>query len=109
MKQIIARGRQLGKSNLQDLIIKQQALQMQRSIDYMIMDEVWDMNKYSIHKSWKARNGTKMHRIGADYDVRQWLESEHNQYGRNNPSWWKYENQINITDKLFTLLVMRWA
>ena len=105
-------GRQLGKSNMQDiqdLIIKQQALQMQKSIDYMIMDEVWDMDKYSIHKSWKARNGTKMHRISADYDVRQWLESEHTQYGKNNPSWWKYENQINITDKMLCMLILKFS
>jgi|688.fasta_scaffold33537_4 hypothetical protein len=112
MKQIIARGRQLGKStiiDIQNIILKQQAAAMQKSIDYMIMDEVWDMNKYQLHKSWKSRNGTKMHRIGADYDVRRWLEEEHSQYGISNPDWWKFENNINITDKLYTLMVLKFA
>jgi hypothetical protein len=50
-----------------------------------------------------------MHRIGANDEVRAWLEEHHNQYGVSNPDWWKVQNQINITDKLFTLLVLRFA
>jgi hypothetical protein len=26
-----------------------------------------------------------------------------------NPEWWQFREQINITDKLLTLLVMRWS
>jgi hypothetical protein len=50
-----------------------------------------------------------MHRIAANDEVREWLDSEHNQLGVANPDWWKFEDSINITDKLFTLLVLRFA
>lgn len=102
-------GRQLGKSNLQEIMIKQQSMAMRKSIDKMLIDEYWTQEKYSVHKSWKARNGTKMHRIVANFAVCEWLAKEHNQAGVSNPEWWKYDGQINITDKLLTLLVMRWS
>jgi len=110
MKQIIARGRQLGKSilSLEQSIIRHQAAAISKSIDRMIIDEIW-MDKYRVRKSWTDRRGRKMHRIGANDEVRAWLEEHHNQYGVSNPDWWKFENQINITDKLFTLLVLRFA
>jgi hypothetical protein len=50
-----------------------------------------------------------MHRIGINDEIREWLEVEHNQYGVSNPDWWKYGGKINITDKLYTLLVLRFA
>ena len=111
MKQIIARGRQLGKSSISDIqsiILKQQAAAMQKSIDRMIIDEIW-MDKYRVRKSWTDRRGRKMHRIGVNDEVREWLDTEHNQYGVSNPDWWKFEDSINITDKLFTLLVLKFA
>ena len=64
---------------------------------------------YTLVKSWNDRRGHKMHRIQANYSVRAWLNDEHPQAGNNNPDWWKYNQQINITDKLYMLLVMRWA
>lgn len=109
MKQVIARGRQLGKSSLEAQILKHQAQLMQRSIDRAIIDEIWSMDKYMIRKSWTDRRGRKMHRIGANDEVREWLEENHPQYGVSNPEWWKFEGKINITDKLFTLLVLRFA
>jgi hypothetical protein len=42
-------------------------------------------------------------------EIYQWLEEEHNQAGASNPEWWQFREQINITDKLLTLLVMRWS
>ena len=109
VKQFIVRGRQLGKSSLEHAILKQQAEAMQKSIDKMIIDEIWSLDKYRIQKSWRDRRGRKMHRIAANDEVREWLNTEHSQYGVSNPEWWKFENSINITDKLFTLLTLKWA
>jgi hypothetical protein len=110
MKQVIVKGRRLGKStlSLEQSILRHQTQLMQRSIDRAIIDEIW-MDKYRVRKSWRDRRGRKMHRIGANDEVRKWLEEHHNQYGVSNPDWWKFEDQINITDKLFTLLVLRFA
>jgi hypothetical protein len=109
MKQVIARGRQMGKSNLQEIMIKQQATAMQKSIDKMIIDEVRGVRKYHIWKSWRDRRGRQMHRIGANNEVREWLEQEHSQHGVHNPEWWKLGIMINITDRLFTLLTLKWT
>jgi hypothetical protein len=110
MKQVIVKGRRLGKStlSLEQSILRHQTQLLQRSIDRAIIDEIW-IDKYRVRKSWRDRRGRKMHRIGANDEVRAWLEEHHNQYGVSNPDWWKFENQINITDKLFTLLVLRFA
>jgi len=67
------------------------------------------MDKYRVRKSWCDRRGRKMHRIAANDEVREWLDTEHSQYGVSNPDWWKFEDSINITDKLYTLLVLRFA
>jgi hypothetical protein len=112
MKQIVAKGQRMGKStitDIQSIILKQQTLAMSKSIDKMIIDEIWSMDKYRIRKSWTDRRGRKMHRIAANDEVREWLATEHSQYSVSNPDWWKFENQINITDKLYTLLVLRFA
>jgi hypothetical protein len=110
MKQVIVKGRRLGKStlSLEAMILRDQAKAMSKSIDRMIIDAIW-MDKYRVRKSWTDRRGRKMHRIGANDEVREWLEEHHNQLGVANPDWWKFEDQINITDKLFTLLVLRFA
>ena len=101
---IYTAGRQLGKSSIQGMMMRElnQAFSDLMAKDIMV-------NRYIIHKSWKARNGTKMHRINVDREIYQWLEEEHNQAGASNPEWWQFREQINITDKLFTLLVMRWS
>ncbi len=106
----MATGRQLGKSNLQDMMMRQLSKDLKDSIDKDLL-EGWGapIGKYYIHKSWNDRRGRKMHRISATYEIRQWLEEEHSQHGITNPDWWKYDGQINITDKLYTILVLRWA
>lgn len=112
MRRVIATGRRMGKStisDIQNIILKQQALEMQKSIDKMIIDEIWALDKYRVRKSWTDRRGRKMHRIAANDEVREWLVTEHSQYGVGNPEWWKFQNSINITDKLLTLLVLRFA
>jgi hypothetical protein len=105
-------GRQRGKSTLTlEAAIRQQAMAMQKSIDKMIIDEVevLGMKKYHKWKSWRDRRGRQMHRIGARDEVREWLEQEHSQHGVHNPEWWKLGIMINITDRLYTLLVLRFA
>jgi len=111
MKQVIVKGRRLGKSTLsfEQAMLRHQTEAIQKSIDKMIIDELWGIKTYQLNKSWTDRRGRKMHRIGANDEVREWLEEHHNQLGVSNPDWWKFENQINITDKLFTLLVLRFA
>lgn len=111
MRKVMARGRRLGKStvSLEYAILREQAEAMQKSIDKMIIDEIWALDKYRIRKSWTDRRGRQMHRIAANDEVRDWLSTEHSQYGINNPDWWKFQNSINITDKLLTLLVLRFA
>ena len=111
MRKVIARGRHMGKSiaNLEYAMLREQAKQMSNSIDRMIIDEIWALDKYRILKSWTDRRGRKMHRIAANDEVRDWLATEHSQYGINNPEWWKFQDSINITDRLLTLLVLRFA
>jgi hypothetical protein len=109
MRKIVAKGRQLGKTTLIDSYLHHQAQLMQRSIDRAIIDEIWALDKYRVRKSWTDRRGRMMHRIAANDEVRKWLDTEHNQLGVSNPDWWKFEDSINVTDKLFTLLVLRFA
>ena len=110
MRNIIATGRQMGKStSLEYAILREHAKQMSDSIDRMIIDELWRLPRYRVNKSWTDRRGRKMHRIGANDEVREWLATEHSQYGVSNPEWWAAHNYINITDKLYTLLVLRWS
>lgn len=101
-------GRQLGKSSIQGMMMRELTQAFSDSIDKDVMDS-FKPHRYSIHKSWKSRNGTKMHRINVNREIYQWLEEEHNQAGASNPEWWQFREQINITDKLLTLLVMRWS
>ena len=111
MRKVIAMGRRMGKStvSLEYAMLRDQTTAMQKSIDKMILDEIWALDKYRVRKSWTDRRGRKMHRIAANDEVRDWLDTEHSQYGVSNPDWWKFENSINITDKLYTLLVLRFA
>ena len=95
-------NRRLGKStisDIQNIIIKQQARQMQKSIDHMILDEIWSLPTYRIIKSWSDRKGLKIYRIAVSGRVLDWLETTQSQYGLKNPLWWKFQDQINITEK----------
>jgi hypothetical protein len=109
MHKIIATGRRMGKSTLMNKFMREQAEAMQKSIDRMIIDELWSLPRYRVNKTWTDRKGRKMHRIGANAEVREWLATEHSQYGVKNPDWWAAHNYINITDRLYTLLTLKWA
>lgn len=102
-------GRQIGKTSLMDQWMQNQTQLLQRSIDRAIIDEVWPMASYRIHKTWHDRRSRKMHRISVNHQVLAWLYAEHSQYGISNPDWWVFDNKVNITDKLFTLLVLQWS
>ena len=109
MKQVIAKGRQLGKSTLINEIIRNQAEAMRKSIDKMIIDEVWGIKTYQLHKSWHDRRGRKMHRVGVNDQIYDWLATVHNQFGKSNPEWWRFENKINISDRLYLMLVLKFG
>ena len=101
---IYTAGRQLGKSSIQGMMMRElnQAFSDLMAKDIMV-------NRYSIKKSWRDRRGRQMHRIGANDEVRDWLEQEHSQHGVHNPEWWRLGIMINITDRLYTMLVLRFA
>ena len=100
---IYTAGRQLGKSSIQGMV-----RELNQAFFNSIAKDIM-LNRYSIKKSWRDRRGHQMHRIAANNEVRKWLEEEHNQAGASNPEWWQFREQINITDKLLALLVMRWS
>lgn len=97
--------------DLQSMILRDTAKEMSKSIDRMIIDELWDPTPktYRIEKSWTDHNGRKMHRIAVSGSVLEWLDTTQSQYGIRNPSWWKFQDQINITDKLFSMLILKFG
>lgn len=101
-------GRQLGKS-LMHQIIQQHAAQMQKAIDDEIINGIWKISNCRIHKTWRDGQGRKMHRVGVTYKVLEWLKENYSQQGVNNPEWWEFDNAINITDELFTVVLLRWG
>ena len=112
--QVVARGRRMGKSTISDIqsiILKKQAVAMQQSIDRMIIDDLFDSTPptYHIHRSWTDSRGRSMHRISVSGRVLEWLETAQSQYGIKNPQWWLYQDQINITDRLLTMLILKWG
>lgn len=99
----------LSGKDIQSMILDELAYDLQKDIDRELMKSLWPVERYNHIKTWKARNGTKMHRIECNDEVWDWLRTEHDQYGVSNPDWWVYDRKINITDKLYSLLVLRWA
>ena len=113
-KQVVARGRRMGKSTISDIqsiILKKQVQAMSASIDRMIIDELYEYtpSTYYLHKSWTDSRGRSMHRISVSGRVLEWLETAQSQYGIKNPQWWLYQDQINITDRLLTMLILKWG
>jgi hypothetical protein len=98
-------------SDIQSIILKKQAVAMQQSIDRMIIDDLFDSTPptYHIHRSWTDSRGRSMHRISVSGRVLEWLETAQSQYGIKNPQWWLYQDQINITDRLLTMLILKWG
>lgn len=102
-------ARQSGKSMLNQLY-QQAGSQLQHAIDQELLNILrrTAMPAYTTHKTWKNRRGKIMHRISVNQEVRKWLTEEHNQTGLFDPEWWVLGEQINITDRLFSLLVLQY-
>jgi len=97
-------------TDIQSIILKQQTLAMSKSIDRMIIDEMqYTPKTYRIEKSWTDRKSGKMYRIAVSGRVLEWLETTQSQYGISNPSWWKFQDQINITNTLFSILILKFG
>jgi hypothetical protein len=98
-------------SNIETAMIQAQAQAMQQSIDQMIIDELYDyiLPTYYIHKSWTDSQGRSMHRISVSGRVLEWLETAQSQYGIKNPQWWLYQDQVNISDRLLSMLILKWG
>ena len=111
LKQQTYRGRQLGKTGLTDEQYDRAAKQWADFIDSMVLNDITGLGtaKYRLFKTWRNRKGQQMRRAGVSPAVLAWLEEKHPQFGKSNPEWWKFEGKINITDELYTLLVLRWA
>jgi len=95
------------EESLEDMIIQEWS----ESWDHAVLDELWGNTPktYSIKKSWRDRRGRQMHRISVSGRVLEWLETTQSQYGKSNPEWWKFQNEINITDKMLSMLILRWG
>lgn len=104
----VIHGRKMGKSIMQQMM-QSQAAALQKAIDQDIIDSIWNMAQYHIHKTWHNRRGQKMHRIRASHKIREWLATEYNQQGAANPEWWLLGEQINITDRMLTVLILKWS
>lgn len=71
----------------------------------------WHSNNgnYLILKSWTAGRGRQMHRVQVRYNVLEWLRAEYDQSNEQTPSWWVFQgHDINITDDMLTVLLLRW-
>lgn len=103
-------GRQAGKSTMQEMYNKY-AASIRDEIDqhgYDTIKKRLSLPTYVILKTWRNRRGVVMHRISAGQEVRKWLTEEHNQRGLSEPEWWVLGDNINITDRLFSLLVLQY-
>jgi hypothetical protein len=110
MKHIIAKGRRMGKSSLMDSILNHHVNGFRKAIDKSIIDDIWGAPiNYRLRKSWRDRRGRQMHRVDVNDEIYNWLSTVHNQYGKSNPEWWKFEDKINISDKLYLMLVLKFG
>jgi len=110
-KQHTYRGRQSGKTGLTDEHYDRAAKQWADFIDSMILNDITGSgtSKYRLFKTWRNRRGQQMHRVGVSPVVLAWLEEKHPQFGKSNPEWWKFEGKINITDRLYLIMVLKFG
>jgi len=97
--------------DMKDMILAEQAIDWQQNIDQVIIDELWEWppSTYYIHKTWEDRGGRKMHQLSVSGAIMDWLEKEQSQYAVSNPEWWYFKEMVNISDRLLTLLILKWA
>lgn len=95
--------------DIQSELLKELANEMSNSIDRMIIDEIWSMQQYRLHKSFTTRKGQRRHIIGVNNEIMEWLSNEQDQFGRKNPDWTISNGIVNISDRLYTLLVLKFG
>lgn len=95
--------------DLQSMIIDDMARQMGKSIDQMIIDEIWSTAQYVVHRSFTTRKGDRRHILGVNAEIMEWLMNEQNQFGRKNPDWTISDGLVNISDRLYTLLILKFG
>lgn len=103
-------ARQAGKSSYYTSIADIHAAQLAGEIDKDILNSIFgrvNPTSYNVKKSWYNRRGVLMHRVSVGSEIEKWLRTEHSQYGISNPDWWLVNGQINISDRLFNLLVLK--
>ena len=105
---VATHSRQLGKSWMTQ-IINQTSQQFQEEIDRAILREIMEIKLVQVRKTWRDGQGRKMHRVSVGYNVLTWLKENYCQQGVNNPEWWEFDNAINITDELLTVVLLRWG
>lgn len=64
---------------------------------------------WAIIKSWHTRRGIQRHRLSVNYKVLIWLEENYPQFGESNPLWWRFEDKVNVTDEMLTIIQLTWA
>ena len=93
---------------LTEQMITNMSRQIGKSINVMILDELFSSrDKFSIVKSWTTRKGVKMYKISVGSDVYQWLKENYDQFGKSDPQWWIVNGQVNINEKMFTLVSLK--
>ena len=90
-------------------VLNQTSQQIQRDIDREILKELLGVKTIWVRKSWRDGQGRKMNRVSITYNVLTWLKENYSQKGVNNPEWWEFDGEINITEELLTVLLLRWG
>lgn len=95
-------------SKLMEQMIINAGRQLGKSIDVMILDELFSSrDKFSIVKSWTTRKGVKMYKLDVGHEVYDWLKTNYDQFSKSDPQWWIVRGEINITEKMFTLVALK--
>lgn len=97
-------------SKLMQTMITNMSRQFGKRIDAMILDDLFaSRDKFYVVKKWKTRKGITMRRLRVGGDIYQWLKENYDQFGKSNPQWWVFQGEINITERMFTLLSLRFS
>jgi hypothetical protein len=98
--------------HLQSIMIKGMVDQLSKSIDCMIIDDIDELlstEQYRVHRSFTTRKGDRRHILSCNNEITDWLMNEQNQFGRKNPDWTISDGKINISDRLYTLLILKFG
>lgn len=85
---------------------------IRQEIDNELLKEILgvSLKPYTHIKTFVNSNGETRHLIEYNAEVWEWLITEHPSFGQKNPEWTLVrDNKINISDKLYVLLKLRWS